>query len=147
MKNMRGLGVFAASLFVVAALTQIVGKAASTFVTANASSLNYTLAAGATTSPISPATNTAVIIVSDNVGTSDFAASSITMVHIPGVMLRWVGMEPNGSIVHGGSTALGTHIAYTDNSSKVSLEVFSADAFVVHNGSTTSQTGTVKLIW
>ncbi len=148
MKILQRIGVFAVALLVVAALSGVVGKAAVTLTTPNSSLINYTLGAGATSSAITPATNQPVIVIGSNNGTTDFAVSTLTMVHIPGVMLRWVGIEAGtGALTHGGSTTLGSHILYLDQSDKVSLEVFSADSFVIHNGNTASESGTVKLIW
>lgn len=147
MKSLRRLGLFTLTLSVVAALTGVVGKAASTITTPNSSVVNYTLEAGATSSPVTPATNQPVIIIGANIGTTDFAVSTVTLVHIPAKTLKWVGIEPTGSTVHNGSASLGTHIIYLDASSKVAIQVFSADEFVIHNGSTGSQSGSVKLIW
>jgi hypothetical protein len=148
MRSLYRMGVFAISLIVVVAITGIVGKAAVTVTTPNSATVNYTLAAGATSSPITPASNQPVIVIGANIGTSNFAVSNLTLVHIPGTMMRWVGIEAaTGVIVHNGSSALGTHIIWLDNSNKVALQVFSADQFVIHNGSTGSQSGSVKLIW
>ena len=148
MKALQRLAVFAASLLIVAALSQIVGKAAVAITTPNSTVVNYTLAAGATSSPITPATNQPVIIIGSNITTTDFAVSTVTMVHIPSIMMRWVGMEAgSGTVVHNGSATLGTHIIWLDQSNKVSLEVFSSDQFVINNASTATQSGTVKLIW
>jgi hypothetical protein len=148
MKILQRLGVFAVSLIVVATLSEVVGKAAVTISTPNSIVFNYALAAGATSSPIAPATDQPVIVIGSNISTTDFGVSSLTLVHIPGVMLRWVGMEAGtGAVVHNGSAALGTHILWLDQSNKVALEVFSADDFVINNASTATQTGSVKLIW
>jgi hypothetical protein len=148
MKTLQRFGVFVASLLIVAVLSQVVGKAAVTLTTPNSSVVNYTLAAGATSAPITPITNQPVIIVGANYTTTDFAVSNLTLVHVPGIMMRWVGIEAGtGALTHGGSTALGTHIVWLDQSSKVSLEVFSADSFVIHNANTVSEAGSVKLIW
>jgi len=148
MKILHRLGVFAVSLIVVATLSEVVGKAAVTISTPNSVVVNYTLAAGATSSPIAPATNQPVIIIGSNIGTTDSGVSTLTLVRIPGVMMRWVGMEAGtGATVHNGSAALGTHIIWLDQSNKVALEVFSADDFVINNASTATQSGSVKLIW
>jgi len=147
MKTLQRFGVLVASLLVVAVLSEVVGKAAVTISTPNSSTVNYALAAGATSAAITPPTNQPVIIISSNIGNTDFAVSNVNLVHIQSVMMRWVGIEPTGAVVHNGSTTLGTHIIWLDQSSKVSLEVFSADQFVINNASTTSQSGSVKLIW
>ena len=147
MRSLRRLGLSALSLSVIAALTAVVGNAASTISTPNSAVVNYTLTSGATSSPITPATNQPVLIIGANIGTTDFAVSTVTLVHIPAKEMKWVGIEASGAAVHNGSAALGTHIVYLDSSNKVSLEVFSADQFVIHNGATSSESGSVKLIW
>ena len=147
MKTLQRFGVLFASLLVVAVLFEVVGKAAVTISTPNSSIVNYTLAAGATSAAITPVTNQPVLIIGSNIGTTDFAVSNVTLVHIQSVMMRWVGIEPTGAVVHNGSTVLGTHIIWLDQSSKVSLEVLSADQFVINNASATTQSGSVKLIW
>jgi hypothetical protein len=148
MNTLHRIGVFAASLLILAALSEVVGKAAVTIATPNSAVINYTLASGATSSPVTPATNQPVIIIGSNTGTTDFAVSTVTMVHIPTIMMRWIGIEAGtGAVIHNGSSALGTHIIWLDESDKIDLEVFSADQFVIHNGASTSESGTVKLIW
>ena len=148
MKSLQRLGLFAASLMILAAVSTIVGKAAVTITTPNSTRVDYTLAAGGTSAPITPATSLPVIVMGTNTTSTNFAVSTLTMVHIQGVMLRWVGIEAGtGTVTHGGSTSLGTHIVWLDNSNKVGLQVLSADEFVIHNGSTSSQSGTVRLIW
>jgi hypothetical protein len=147
MRSLRRLGLFTLSLSVVAALTAVVGNAASTITTPNSALINYTLTSGATSSPVTPATNQPVLVIGANIGTTDFAVSTVTLVHIPSKEIKWIGIEPTGALTHNGSAALGTHIIYLDNTSKVSLEVFSADQFVIHNASTGSESGSVKLIW
>jgi hypothetical protein len=148
MKTLKRLGAFVASLLIVAVLSDVVGKAAVVIATPNSAVVNYSLAAGATSSPVTPVVNQPVIIIGSNIGTTDFAVSSLTMVHIQSVMLRWVGIEAGtGALTHGGSTTVGTHILWLDQSNKVSLEVFSADSFVIHNANTATESGSVKLIW
>lgn len=148
MKSLKRLGLFTASLMVVAALTEIVGKAAVTVTTPNSAVVNYSLAPGATSAGITPATNEPVIVIGANTTTSDWAISTVTMIHVPTYGLRWVGIEAtSGTVVHTGSTAVGTHIIWLDYYNKVGLQVLSADQFVIHNGGTVPQTGSVKLIW
>jgi hypothetical protein len=148
MKLLQRLGVLALALIVVATLSEVIGKAAVTIATPNSALVNYTLAPGATSSAITPAVNQPVIVIGANITTTDFAVATLTLVHIPGIMMRWVGIEAgSGALTHNGSAALGTHILWLDQSNKVALQVFSADAFVIHNGATTSESGSVKLIW
>lgn len=142
-------GVIAASVLVGMTLAGVVGHAAVTLSTANSVVTNYTLAAGATSAPIYPPTNTGVILMGTNTTSSDFSVGSVNLVHISGVQIRWVGLEspPSAAIVHGATTTPGTHMMYLDYNHKVDVEILSADQIVVHNASTTSETGSVKMIW
>jgi hypothetical protein len=148
MKILQRLGIFAVSLMVVAALTEVVGKAAITAITPNAAVVSYSLAPGATSAGITPVTNQAVLVLGADTTNTDFGASMVTLNHMPTLGMRWVGIEPaTGTIVHTGSTAVGAHIIWIDQANKVGLQVLSADEFVIHNGGTTIHTGSVKLIW
>lgn len=142
-------GVLAISLGLLTITTGVVGKAASTFTAPNVASINYNLAPGATSSALTPATNTPVALIGANSTSADFSASSATLIHIPNKMIRWVGLEsvPSATIVHGGSTTPGTHIVYLDYDHKVDVEILSADEIDVHNSSSSTEAGTVKLIW
>lgn len=147
--RLRQLGVVAASVTALAVMATVVGKAAVTVTTPNAATVNYSLAAGATSAAITPATNQPVILIGANIGTATPSVSSATLVHIPSTIIRWVGLEsdPGGSISHGGSTTPGTHIIYLDSAHEVDVEILSADAIVIHNGSSNKETGSVKLIY
>lgn len=149
MKTLRRLGVVTASLLVFAAMAGLVGKAAVTFTAPNSATINYTLAPGATSSAITPATNQPVILIGSNTDSTNFSVSNITLVHIPSTMIRWVGLEsaPSSTVIHGGSTTPGTHVVYLDNLHKVDVEIFSTDQVVIHNANTVSETGSLKLIW
>jgi hypothetical protein len=148
MKSLKRLGLFAVSLMVVAALTEVVGKAAITVTTPNSAVVNYSLAPGATSSGITPVTNQPVIVIGADTTNTDFGVSTVTLIHVPSLGMRWVGIEPtSGTIVHTGSTAVGAHIIWIDFANKIGIQVLSADEFVIHNGGTTIHTGSVKLIW
>ena len=130
-------------------LAGVVGKAATTLTTANSAVTNYNLAAGATSSAITPPTNTGVLLLGSNSTSTNFSVGSVNLVHVSGKEIRWTGLEspPSGSIVHGASTTPGTHVVFLDYAHQVDVEILSADALVVHNKSTTAQAGSVKFIW
>jgi hypothetical protein len=73
----------------------------------------------------------------------------VSMLHIPGQFLEWVGLEsaPLAKITSNYSSTFGTHIVYLDWDASVDLQVFNPDSFVVHNGSISTATGNVTLIW
>lgn len=149
MKSFRVFAVFAVLFAVIVVTGHVVARAAVTFTTPNSATVNYALVSGATSAAITPATNQPVILIGANTGSTNFSISTVTLVHIPSTMIRWVGLEanPSSTVVHGGSATPGTHVVYLDFSHTVDVEVFSADQFVIHNGSTTSNSGTIKLIW
>jgi hypothetical protein len=148
MKSLHRIGVFTLCLLTLAALTGILAKATATILTPNAAIVNYNLTAGGTSSPVTPITNQPVVVIGANTTATNFAVSTVTMIHIPSTMLKWVGQEAaTGAVTRGGSTVVGTHIIWLDATQKVGLQVFSADQFVIHNGAATTQAGSVKLIW
>ena len=148
MKSLHRFSVFTLSVLALSAVTSIVAKATTTILTPNAAVVNYNLFAGATSAAVTPTSNQPVMIIGANTTSTNFAASTVTLIHIPSTMLRWVGQEaPSGAATHGGSATVGTHIVWLDNSQKVGLQVLSADQFVIHNGATTTQAGSLKLIW
>ena len=149
MKSLRAFGVLAGSFVVMISAVRIVARAAVTITTPNSATVSYTLAPGATSGAITPVTNQPVLLMGANMTATDFSVSSVTLIHVPSTMIRWIGLEanPSATVIHGGSAAPGTHVVYLDYNHKVDVEVFSADEFVIHNGSTGSESGSIKLIW
>ena len=64
-------------------------------------------------------------------------------------LITWVGLEsPNGAaITQGGSSAAGTHIVFINYYHLVDIQVASADTIRVHNSNSTTQVGSVTLVW
>jgi hypothetical protein len=145
----RRFGVVAVAVLVLFSVAEVVSKAAVTFATANSSIAPYTLAAGATSGGITPPANTPVVMMGSNTTATNFSIASVNVVHVPSTQIRWVGLEspPSAAIVQGATSTPGTHVMYLDYNHQVDLEILSADQVVIHNAATTTQTGTVKLIW
>ena len=145
----RRLGAAAASFAVIMTLAVVVSRATTTFTTPNTALISYSLGPGATSAGITPTASTGVILVGTNTNSTNFSVGSVSLVHISGALIRWAGIEapPGATITQGGSTSPGTHVVYLDASHQVDVEILSADQIVVHNKATSTQAGTVKLIW
>ena len=85
---------------VVAIITSVVvANATQTFATPNSAFISYSLAAGANSAPITPATNRSVLVMgcSTTVG-SGIGVGQVSLLHIPSYAIQWVGLESyNGS--------------------------------------------------
>jgi len=132
----------------------VVGHAAQTISTPNAASFAYSLAPGGNSASITPAANTPVMILADQVGTvcdCDNVGSSLMTVVNSSVdhEMVWNGFESaKGGLASGFSPTAGTHIMFIDNAHLVDLEVTNATSFHVHNSSTSeTYNGNVTLIW
>jgi hypothetical protein len=148
-KRARRFGVLTGVACIALVTTAVVTNAAITISAPNCVRMAYSLNAGGTTAGITPATDTPVLLSATNLNSNNLSIGQATLVHLDGVMIRWVGLEstPSATIVHGGSTTPGTHIIYIDFNHQVDVEVLSADQIVVHNGAKSSQNGAIKLIW
>ncbi len=146
---LKRISVLGAAALVGMLMAGVVGNAATTLTTPNSTTYNFSLAAGGTSASITPPVNTGVLVLGTNTTTTNFSVSSANLVHVSGSQIRWVGLEssPSALVVHGASSTPGVHVVYLDYAHQVDLEILSADALVVHNKSTSTQTGNVKLIW
>jgi hypothetical protein len=142
-------GVLAASLLVLIILAAVVSHAAVTFTAANSSVLAYTLAAGSSSVAITPPANTSVLLTGTNTTAGNFGIGTVTLVHIPATMIRWVGLEspPSTTVVQGDSSIGNAHVVYLDYKHTVDIKIVNPDRVYVVNVSTSTQTGTVKEIW
>ena len=145
----RRFGVLAISVLVLMILAGVVSHAAVTFTTPNSTILPYSLGPLGASVAITPPANTSVLMMGTNTNTTNFGIGTVTLVHIPGTMIRWVGLEspPIATITQGGSTVTGTHVVYLDYNHNVSVQIVSADQIFVVNTSAINQTGTLKEIW
>ena len=131
---------------VVAILTCVaVANATQTITTPNAVKITYNLAAGASSAAITPATNTSVLVM--GCCTSIGGVGHVSLLHIPSVVIDWVGVESTGTITQGHGTVAGIHIVYIDFDHVVDIQTASADTIRVHNGYTVTLAGNVTLIW
>jgi hypothetical protein len=141
---------------VVAIITSMVAaNATQTITTPNAAFISYSLAPGANSAVITPATNRWVLVggccttatLLDGVG-------QVSLLHIPSSpvlagIIGWVGLEAYGpaAITQGRTSAAGTHIVWIDSNHLVDIRVASADTILVHNGAPSTMAGNVTLIW
>ena len=137
---------------VVAIITSmVVANATQTFATPNSAFISYSLAAGANSAPIAPATNRSVLVM--GCCTNVFGVGQVSLLHLPGNGIVWVGLEsPNSTtggatITSGANNSAGTHIVSIEISHNVDIQVASLDTILVHNGSTGTRAGNVTLIW
>ena len=119
--------------------------------TANKTNVYYNLAAGEISPPITVPGGTPVLVMGTctTVGVRGVGQVSLLRVNAAPVFLEWVGLESTAgaAIAQGFSGVAGTHIVYVDFAHQVDIEVASPSQIQVHNGSTGTRTGNVKMIW
>jgi len=127
-----------------------VANATQTITTPNAVKITYSLAAGANSATITPASNTSVLVMGCCTTPNTTAGvGHVSLIHIPSTDMRWVGLESPAnaaSTITSGHGSTG-HIVYIDFNHFVEIQVTSADAIRVHNGLAVSAAGNVTLIW
>ena len=134
---------------VVIITTMVVANATQTITTPNAVNIPYNLAAGGGTSaPITPASNRSVLVMGCTTNLN-FAVGQVSLLHIPGIEIDWVGLEsqPSATITQGSSNTPGTHIVYIDTNHRIDIQVASADTIRIHNSYNVALVGNVTLIW
>jgi hypothetical protein len=138
---------------VVAIITSIVvANATQTITTPNAAFISYSLAAGASSAPITPATNRSVLVMGCCTTAGGFqAVGQVSLLHTPSTSIAWVGLESphvgGSAITQGFSSTAGTHIVYIDHIHFLDIQVASADTIRVHNLNQATVAGNVTLIW
>jgi len=135
--------------FVITLTLVITQHVAAVGTTPNAAFVNYNLAAGAKSAPITPVGNQSVLVMGTCLTLGDRGVGSVTLLRVPGNFLEWVGLNSptNGTITQGLSNTAGTQIVQIDFSGGVFIEVNTADTFVVHNTASAARTGNVLLIF
>lgn len=123
--------------------------AAQTITTPNETVVNYNLAAGASSSAITPVSNEPVFVQGIQTTLGYRGVGHVSLLRVPSSFLEWTGIESPASaaITSGFSGVKGTHILYLDYSHLVDIQVDTTDAFIIHNGNSIAQTGVVTLIW
>ena len=133
---------------VVAIITSmVVANATQTITKQNAAFISYSLATGANSAPITPATNKSVLVM--GCCTTSAGVGQVSLLHIPSTFMVWVGLESysGGAITQGASSTPGHHIVYIDLGHGVDIQVASADTIFIHNGLAGPVAGNVTLVW
>jgi hypothetical protein len=135
---------------VVAIITSmVVANATQTITAPNAAFISYSLASGANSAAITPATNRSVLVMGCCTTAGSQGVGQLSLLHLPSLTIQWVGLESPSpaAITSGGSAPAGSHIVYLDQSHTVEIQVASIDTIRVHNGSTATRAGNVTLVW
>jgi len=110
----------------------------------------YALAAGASSAPITPAVDRPVLIIGNNITAGDRGTGQITLEHPTGAFLEWSGLNSTTggapTATGGFSAAAGTKMLAIDFAGDVTLQVASADTFVIHNGSADPEAGYIWIL-
>jgi len=132
---------------VVAIMTSIVvANATQTITTPNAAKVTYNLAPGANSAPITPATNTSVLVMGCCT-TGVQGVGQVSLLHNSLGGMTWVGLNSfsGASITSGNNNAAGTHIVYIAGNT-VDIQLASANTILVHNANGGPVAGNVTLI-
>ena len=140
---------------VVAIITSMVAaNATQTITTPNAAFISYSLAGGANSAPITPATNRAVLLMFCSTGNPGLVGQGtgvgqVSLLHIPTWFIQWFGFESTSlsTITSGLGGLVGRHIVWLDDVHLVDIQVASADTIRVHNGNNAAVAGNVTLVW
>jgi hypothetical protein len=118
----------------------------------------YNLAAGASSAPISVATDTPIFIVANNTTNGDRGTAHMsleaTTTSPTGPFLDWSGVNSTGptgtntppTLSGGFSGTAGTDMLAIDYEQKVTLQVADGNHFAVHNATGSTQTGFVWIL-
>jgi hypothetical protein len=143
-------GVILLATVVVIITSMVVANAVQAITTPNAALVTYSLAAGANSAPITPATNRSVLVMGCCTTGGTTGVGQVSLIHVPSNPITWVGLESTGgaAITQGHFTGVaGTHIVYIDYNHNVDIQTVSADTIRVHNSAGTTRAGNVTLIW
>jgi hypothetical protein len=135
---------------IVAIITSMVAaNATQSITTPNAAFVSYNLAAGANSAAITPATNRWVLVGGCCTTAGDTAVGQVSLLHLPGALIQWVGLESwlGAAITSGIAQGGGTHVVYIDSTHLVDIQVASPDTILIHNGSVGTRAGNVTLVW
>jgi hypothetical protein len=119
--------------------------------------ISYSLAAGASSAPITVAADRPVFIVANNTTAGDRGTGSLSVEHPAGDFLEWSGVNstsnasPTPTLTGGfgpgeGGVAAGTTMLNFDYFGEVTLQLADADHFVIHNADVNTQTGTIWIL-
>lgn len=114
--------------------------------------ISYNLAAGADSAPIAVAADKPIFIVANNTTSGDRGTGFISLEHPAGAFLEWSGLNSTSAAAAtptatgGFSSTAGTVMLTFDFGGNVTLRVADANHFVIHNGATSAQTGSVWIL-
>ncbi len=142
-------GVILLATVVVIITSMVVANATQTITAPNAVKITYSLAAGANSAAITPATNTSVLVMGCCSSGTDLGVGQVSLLHFSGAGVRWVGLEstPNSAITQGFSFTAATHIVFIDFDHLIDIQVAGTDTILVHNGEAATRAGNVTLVW
>ena len=142
-------GVILLAAVVVIITSMVVANATQTITAPNAAFISYSLASGASSAPITPATNRSVLVMGCCTTSGDTGVGQVSLLHQPSAGIRWVGLESYGpaAITQGSSGTAGTHIVWIDLNHLVDIYVASADTIRVRNFDLLTLAGNVTLVW
>ena len=135
---------------VVAIITSmVVANATQTITAPNAAFISFSLAVGANSAPITPATNRSVLVMGCCTTSGGFqGVGQVSLLHTPSNLITWVGLEStSGAAITQGSTNSAAHIVYLDLTHTVDIQTASADTILVHNAAGATRAGNVTLVW
>jgi hypothetical protein len=127
----------------------VAANATQTITTPNAAFVSFSLAPGANSAAITPATNRSVLVMGCCTTALAQGVGQVSLLHIPSSLIEWVGLESyfGAAITSGLANAAGIHIVDIDGNHEVDIQIASADTIRVHNGSTGTRAGNVTLVW
>jgi hypothetical protein len=141
-------GVILLATAVVIITSMVVANATQTITTPNAASISYSLAVGASSAAITPATNKPVLVMGCCTTAGNAGVGQVSLLHIPSNAIEWVGLESyNGAAITQGISAVPAHVVFIDLFQHVDIRVNTADTIIIHNGATAARAGNVTLIW
>src|SRR5207237_7652618 len=131
-------GVILLATVVVIITTMVVANATQSLTTPNAAFISYSLASGANSAPITPATSKSVLVMGCCTTSNDESVGQVSMLHIPSNYIEWIGVESyNGStstITSGISFVATTHIVFIDYAHRMDIQIASGlDGKDTHN--------------
>src|SRR5438477_8742796 len=97
-------GVILLATVVAILTTMVVANATQTITTPNAAFITYNLAAGANSAVITPSTNKSVLVMGCCT-TGSPGVGQVSLLHIPGFAIEWVGLESNSAAATAGASS------------------------------------------
>jgi hypothetical protein len=112
--------------------------------------IKFDLAPGASSSPITVASDQPVFIVGNTTTVGYRGTGYMSLEHASGSFLEWTGVNASKgttpTLAGGFTSAAGTNMITIDFSGQVSLQVADADHFVIHNASGGERTGSIWIL-